>query len=694
MNKIQNLLLQSTKYTDIILAVLIICIIALMILPLPPFLVDALIAANLSIAVTLLMLSLYIPSALSLSSFPTLLLFTTLFRLALNITTTRQILLYAYAGEIINTFGNLVVAGNFVVGGVIFLIITIVQFMVIAKGSERVAEVGARFTLDAMPGKQMSIDADLRAGAIDIDEARRRRNNVEKESQLYGAMDGAMKFVKGDAIAGLIVTGINILGGIAIGSMQKGMPVGEALQKYAILTIGDGLISQIPALFISITAGIIVTRVSNEDSPHLGGDIGTQVLAQPKALAIGGAILLSFALIPGFPKIQFIGLGLVIGGIGYTLYKRSQSGEALETAGGGMPAMAAAGDKRPPRQETEGEDFSLTIPLLIDVSANIRDYIQPEVLNNELVRVRKALYYDLGVPFPGIHLRFAEDMEPNRYTIMVQEIPMSEGQVIPGKLFVREAEDNLRIMGIEYEKGADFLPDLPTLWVDGSKRSLLQSAGIPFMDVPQVLTYHLSFILKKHADDFIGLQETKYLLDHMEERFGVLVKEVQRILPVAKITEVFQRLVQEEVSIRDLRTILQTLIEWGQKEKDVVLLTEYVRMGLRRFISYKYSGGQNILASYMFDPGLEEVVRKAIRQTSGGSYLALDPDTSRRIVQAVQREVGDFTQNPQKPVLLISMDIRRYVKKLIEMEVSELPVLSYQELTPEITIQPLGRVNM
>ncbi|CAM2005093.1 type III secretion system export apparatus subunit SctV [Acanthopleuribacter pedis] len=693
MNKLQSIILKATRYNDIVLAVLIIAIISLMILPLPPFLVDALIACNLAIAVALLMLSLYIPSALALSSFPTLLLFTTLFRLALNITTTRQILLYAYAGDIIDTFGNLVVAGNFVVGGVIFLIITIVQFMVIAKGSERVAEVGARFTLDAMPGKQMSIDADLRAGTIEMEEAKRRRNNVEKESQLYGAMDGAMKFVKGDAVAGLIVTAINILGGLAIGVMQKGMTAGDALQKYAILTIGDGLISQIPALFISICAGIIVTRVSDEDSPHLGGDIGAQVLAQPKALAIGGAILLAFALIPGFPKLQFIGIGLIVGGVGYTLYRQELSG-VVPSETPGMPAMNKAGEKKPPRQNDDGEDFSLTIPLLIDVSANIKQYIQPDTLNAELVRVRKALYFDLGVPFPGIHLRFADDMRPNSYTIMVQEIPMSEGTVFPNKVFVRDSEENLKIMNVPYKKEKPFLPELESLWADKAMVDQLNKAGVPYMELPQILTYHLSFILKKHASDFIGLQETKYLLDHMEERFGVLVKEVQRILPVAKITEVFQRLVQEEVSIRDLRTILQTLIEWGQKEKDVVLLTEYVRMGLRRFISYKYSGGQNILASYMFDPALEETVRKAIRQTSGGSYLALDPDTSRKITQAVKKEVGDINLNPQKPVLLISMDIRRYVKKLIEMEVPGLPVLSYQELTPEITIQPLGRVYL
>jgi type III secretion protein V len=692
LSSIQDLILTITRYNDIILAALIVAIISLMILPMPTPLVDALIATNMGLAVTLLMLAIYIPSALSLSTFPSLLLFTTLFRLALNITTTRLILLNADAGAIIRTFGTFVVAGNFIVGGVVFLIITIVQFLVIAKGSERVAEVAARFTLDAMPGKQMSIDADMRAGTIDMEEAKRRRSSVEKESQLYGAMDGAMKFVKGDAIAGLIITAINIMGGISIGTLQKGMTAAKAVQTYAILTIGDGLVSQIPALFISITAGVIVTRVSTEDSPHLGGEIGTQVLAQPKALLIGGILLILFSLIPGFPKLQFIVLGVAVGGVGFVFSRVSR--KSTEDEEPAIPALAAAGEKPRPRRVREEEEFSLTVPLLIDVAASVQQAIRPEILNEEMVKVRRALYYDLGVPFPGIHLRFNENLDHGDYIIMLQEIPMSQGKLVPGRLLVRESEENLEIVDIPYETGTKFLPDVPTIWVDQRHKERLMSAGIPFMEPPQILTYHLSFILKKHAGDFIGLQEVKYLLERMETRFSELVKETQRVLPMQKITEVFQRLVQEEISIRNLRSILQALIEWGQKEKDVILLTEYVRMGLKRYISYKYSGGQNMLAVYLFDPSVEEAVRKAIRQTSGGSYLALDPQTSKNLVDAIKKEVGDVRQNPQKPVLLTSMDIRRYVRKLIEIEVFELPVLSYQELTPEITIQPLGRINL
>jgi type III secretion protein V len=682
--------LKMTRYNDIFLAILVVSIISLIVLPMPTPLVDGLIATNLGLAVTLIMLAMYIPSALSLSTFPSILLFTTLFRLALNITTTRLILLDADAGKIINTFGNFVVAGNFIVGGVIFLVITIVQFLVIAKGSERVAEVAARFTLDAMPGKQMSIDADLRAGVIDMDEAKRRRGNVERESQLYGAMDGAMKFVKGDAVAGIIITAINILGGIAVGVLQKGMEIDGAVQTFSILTIGDGLVSQIPALFISITAGIIVTRVSSEEPGHLGGEIGVQVLRQPKALVLGGVVILAFALVPGFPKMQFVVLGTFVGAVGF-LIRRAAVPEG-EEAKGFLPAMAPAGGKRAPGRAVEGEEFAVTVPLLIDVAASIQEAIRPRELNEELVKVRKALYFDLGVPFPGISLRFNDALDGGVYVILVQEVPMSQGRIAPGRLFVRETEENLRILGIEYETGGGFLPDLPTVWVDEGLRDRLDRAAIPFMEPTRILIYHLSFLLKRHAAEFIGLQETKYLMDRMEERYPELVRESQRVLPVQKIAEVFQRLVQEEISIRNLRTILQALIEWGQKEKDVILLTEYVRMSLGRYISYKYSAGRNILGVYLFDPDVEETVRKAIRQTTGGSYLALDPRAARDLVAAIRKEVGDLAGTAQKPVILTAMDVRRYVKKLIELEIPDLPVLSHQELDREITIQPLGRI--
>ncbi|MEO1525604.1 MAG: type III secretion system export apparatus subunit SctV [Planctomycetota bacterium] len=694
MSKIEAFIHRLTRYTDILLAGLVIAIIGLMILPLPTVMVDMLLAINLGIAVTLMMMSMYINSVLAFSTFPTLLLFTTLLRLSLNITTTRLILVKADAGEVIETFGQFVVAGNLIVGVVIFLIITIVQFLVIAKGSERVAEVAARFTLDAMPGKQMSIDADMRAGVIDIDEARARRSEVEKENQLYGAMDGAMKFVKGDAIAGLIVTAINIVGGITVGVLQRGMEVGDALTKYSLLTIGDGLVSQIPALLIAMTAGIIVTRVSTDESAALGGDIGTQILNQPKALVIGGVMLFLFAFIPGFPKPQFFILGAVLGAVGFTMSRPQTEGNDPEDHP--VPAVAAAGKKPSPtkRGSETTDDFSLTVPLILDVPACLEDSIDPAVLNEELIRVRRALYNDLGVPFPGIQLRYNDGLDAGMYRVLLQEIPVVVGQLRPGSVLARENEDNLNVLGVEFESGKQFLPDVPTLWVSESDSERLRQAGVPFLDTPKILTHHLAHVLKKYAGDFLGLQETKFLLDNMEASHSEVVKEVQRVLPIPKIAEVLQRLVQEEVSVRNLRTILQALIEWGQKEKDSVLLVEYVRSSLKRFISYKYSGGQNILAVYLLDPDVEETIRKAIRQTSGGSFLALDPATTKRFVDSVKRNVGDLTKSTQKPALLTSMDVRRYIKKIIEMEVPELPVLSHQELTEEITIQPLAKVSL
>jgi type III secretion protein V len=593
------------------------------------------------------------------------------------------------------------VQGNFVVGAVIFLILTIVQFLVIAKGSERVAEVAARFTLDAMPGKQMSIDADMRAGVIDIDQARERREKVTKESQLYGAMDGAMKFVKGDSIAGLIVTAINLVGGIGIGVGQRGMSAGEAVMKYGILTIGDGLVSQIPALLISITAGIIVTRVTTDDSDHLGGDIGDQFLARPKALFIGGVLLVLFGLIPGFPKPQFFTLAVIAITIGYTLMKMQGDEDEEETAEDQLAAaFAPAEDRDKPKEKkkkkkmTDVEEFSITVPLLIDLSEDIRTLINAEELNEEVIQVRRALYFDLGVPFPGINLRFRDDMEPYTYTVMMQEVPVSKGWMMPKKVLVRETGEHLNVVNIPFEEGKPFLPGLKSIWVEERYVPELDKSGMSYMSVSRVLAYHLSFVLKRHASDFIGIQETRYLLTQMEKSFAELVKEMQRIMPLQKISEIFQRLVQEHVSIRNLRTVFEAFVEWGPKEKDTILLTEYVRGALRRQISFYYTRGQNTLPVYMLEPDCEDVIRGAIRQTSSGSYLALDPATTAKFVKTVKDEAGNLHEMPNPPVLLTSMDIRRYVRKLIEGELYELPVLSYQELVPEITVQPLGKIGI
>ena len=397
-----------TSRNDLILAFFLVAVIFMMILPLPTWLVDALIGINMTISAILLMVAMYLPSPLAFSSFPSVLLVTTLFRLGISIATTRLILLQGDAGHIIFTFGNFVVGGNLIVGLVVFLILTIVQFVVITKGAERVAEVAARFSLDAMPGKQMSIDGDMRAGTIDMEEAKRRRNIVEKESQLYGAMDGAMKFVKGDAIAGLIIVAVNLLGGIVIGTMQRGMTAADAAKTYSVLTIGDGLIAQIPALFIAICAGMIVTRVQSGDGPsNVGKDIGQQILAQPRALMIAAAVALGMGLIPGMPLAVFLTLAVVVGGIGFVLMRgmrkvvNDKTGEVTE-----VPAMAAAGEK-PKKKSVDGsEEFAPTVPLLMDVSTSLQKAFDADMLNESLLKIRRALYFDLGVPFPVIQLLF------------------------------------------------------------------------------------------------------------------------------------------------------------------------------------------------------------------------------------------------------------------------------------------------
>ncbi len=697
--QLQHRLTFLAQRTDLLLSVFVVAIIFMMILPMPTGIVDVLIAGNMTIAVILLMVAVYLATPLAFSAFPAVLLLTTLFRLALSVTTTRLILLQADAGAIVTTFGNFVVGGNLVVGLVVFLIITIVQFIVITKGSERVAEVSARFSLDAMPGKQMSIDGDMRAGVIDMDEARRRRSLVEKESQLYGSMDGAMKFVKGDAIAGLVIIVVNILGGLSIGTLQEGMSGGEALQLYATLTVGDGLVAQIPALFIAMTAGIIVTRVTTEDSDNLGRDIGTQVGQEPKALLVAAAMLIGFALVPGFPALVFLILALLLAGLGFWLL-RARAREATGQAGvAALPATRAASQPQQRRggdskKLSEPEDFSLTVPLLIDLAGALQARLPVAELNDELVRVRRALYLDLGVPFPGIHVRANEALDADDYHIYFQEIPVAQGRVRADRLLVRDRVDNLELFAIPYTPDDPFLPGVKTLWVESRHQPLLAQGGLAYLDGSGILGYHLSVILRKYADSFIDIQETRFLMDQLEPRCGELVKEAQRILSIQKITEILQRLVSEDISIRNLRAVLQALIEWGQKEKDTVLLTEYVRGSLRRYISYKYSAGHNILPAYLLDPDVEETIRNAVRQTSSGSYLALEPAASQRFVARVKDSVGDLTQQTSRPVLITSMDIRRYVRKLIEPELFELPVLSYQELTQEINIQPLARVSL
>ena len=683
---------------DVILAVFVVSVIFMLIIPLPTLLVDFLIATNISISVILLMVAVYLASPLDFAAFPSVLLITTLFRLALSISTTRLILLQADAGRIVETFGNFVVGGNLVVGLVIFLILTIVQFVVITKGAERVAEVSARFSLDALPGKQLSIDADMRSGAISLEDARRLRERIQRESRLYGSMDGAMKFVKGDAIATLIVVFVNLLGGLAIGTLQRGLPLNEAISIYSILTIGDGLIAQIPALFISITAGIIVTRVADEsdESANLGRDISAQVGKQPRALLVAACMLVVFAFVPGFPAPVFLVLAAALGTPAALAVRAARSQatlkqeEALAPSEVAEPVDSSAGAFSASRDEI----FAPTVPLMVELGSTAAALASGGKLRDEINKARLAVYYRLGVSLPVIETRAGRALEGNRYRIFVGEIPAAEGSLQGDSLFVLDREENLRLFNIPFTEGESPVAGVQGLWVARDQETALKAGGVRYKEPLAFIAWHAETVFSRHAADYIGVQETRRILERMESEQGELVKEAQRALPVQTLAELLRRLVQENVSIRDLRQIFGAIVEWGSREKDPILLVEHIRGSLARQISYQYSSGNNILTAFLLDAEVEETVRGAVRQTSGGSYLALKPEIARRIVAEIEKRTSGARGGDAPAVLVTEMDLRRYIRRLIEQEIPDLPVLSYQEIAPEITLQPLDRITI
>ncbi len=687
--------------SDLLLALFIIVIIMMIIIPLSHTVLDCMIALNFCVSIVLLMVALYIPKAVNLSIFPSLLLITTLFRLGIEISATRLILLDASAGAIIQTFGRLVVGGNFVVGGIIFLIITIVQFIVVTKGAERVAEVAARFTLDAMPGKQMSIDADMRSGVIDANQARELRLMLTKESQLYGAMDGAMKFVKGDVIASIVIAIINIVGGLIVGSAMHGMSLYQAAQVYTLLSIGAGLVTQIPSLLISMTAGIVTTRVSSEKKDsHLGKEITSQLLGQPKGIMIAGFVIFMMGWVPGFPRIIFFPISILLGGVGaFTWYKDRRGGGTTTT--GGMVSSAKMQTDVEGHSVVRGgvDDYALTLPVILEVGKNLSAAIKKDrqgatFVDDMIPKMRHALYQDLGVRFPGVHVRTdSPTLEPDEYSIFLNEVPVLRGKILESFLLTNENPDNLKRYNIPFTTTKN-TSGQPSIWVDTKYQEIMQKAGIKFWKPLDVMILHLSYFFKQHASDFIGIQEVRGILEFIEKSYPDLVKEVTRLVPLQKLTEIFKRLVQEQISIKDLRTILEALSEWAQTEKDTVLLTEYVRSSLKRYISYKYSLGQSVLSVYLLDPEIEDMVRGAIKQTSAGSYLALDPDSVQLILHSMRNTIVPTPVGGQTPVLLTAIDVRRFVRKLIEGEFPEMAVVSYQEIVPEIRIQPLGRVHL
>ncbi len=698
----------SKRYADILLAGLVVGVVGMMIIPLPTMLLDLLLVLNISISVSMLMISIYIANALKLASYPTIILVTTLFRLALNVSSTRLILLNADAGHVIEAFGKFVVRGNFVVGAVIFLILTLIQFLVVAKGAERVAEVAARFTLDAMPGKQMSIDADLRAGAFDLDEARRRRADLNRESQLFGSMDGAMKFVKGDAIAGLIITVINIIAGIIIGVTMMGFTASEAIQRYGILTIGDGLVSQIPALLGSMTAGLIVTRVGGEDeNSNLGQDIASQVLAQPKAFAISAGLLCGIGLVPGLPTVPFLIMAAGIGSMAYALMRAKSDPEGGDFAAPNQ--VQAKGEEvrqkqieAARRQEGQSQQMlPVVTPIALEVAGNLIPLVEDAGSGNKFLgemvpMMRDGLFYELGVKFPGIRVRGNEtDLAAGTYIIMVNEIPLISGNVGLDKVLVNDTVDRLTLLNIQGEEAVNPANGSECAWIPEEYASIAEQAGLTTWDASGYMVLHLSSVLRKNSAEFVGIQEVQNMLEQLEQAFPALVKEVvPKAVSPFQLTDILRRLVEEEISIRDLRSILQALAEWGQVENDTVMLTEYVRNALKRYISHKYTRGGNTLVVYLLDPQIEETVRGSIQHTQSGSYLALEPEITQEILSAVRGEVGNLPPTAQNPVILTTMEIRRYFRKLVELEFPHLAVLSYQELSPDMNIQPIARITL
>nr|WP_260602261.1 type III secretion system export apparatus subunit SctV [Variovorax sp. MHTC-1] len=667
-------LVNAGRYNDLLLAGLLVVVVALFVLPLPTPLLDFLIACNLAISLVLLIVAMYVPSALSLSTFPSLLLFTTLFRLALNIASTKLILLQANAGHIIDTFGKLIVGNNVVVGGVVFLIIAIVQFIVIAKGSERVAEVAARFALDAMPGKQMSIDADVRAGVLSSVQAQKRRQLLEQESQMHGAMDGAMKFVKGDAIASMVIALINILAGIAIGTLMHDMSLGGALQRYAILTVGDGMVSQIPSLLVSIAAGIVITRVGTGErrDAQLANQIGDQLMAHPRALIIAGLAVASFLVVPGFPKWVFGLLAAILLGLGFTMRMLRRQRNTPDWI---SHREGVASD------ESES-DHAIAAPLAVRLSSGLRGLVDRHVLDSHLSTVKTAVESDLGPIFPRLQLGYWDLPAPYDYQVLVHDVAVARGTLRPGWQMLDPSET--AAAPADAEVAEPFGPFARVLWVPRA------DADLKTWNSEEVIGLHVDHAVRRNARELIGLQEVQRLLHSVQRDAPELAAEVSRVASAQRIAEVLRRLLQEGIPIRNLHAIFESLAIWAAKEQDSIALTELVRIDLGRYITSRYVGANRQLEAILFESSLLERVQNAVERSPRGNLLLLSPAVTQDIREQVRRILGS-TAN--RVVAIASSDVRRYVKTLIEPVAPTLPVLSYQEVDEDVALQPVGWVT-
>jgi len=680
-----------TKNMDIIFALMVVGIIVMFIIPLPTMLLDMLLAANITFSMVVILVSIYTTEPLDLSVFPSLLLFATLFRLGLNVSTTRLILGQGYAGEIILSFGDFVVGGNYVVGLIIFLILVIIQFVVITKGAERVAEVAARFTLDAMPGKQMSIDADLNAGIIDEHEAKREREKIRQEADFYGAMDGASKFVKGDAIAGIIITFINIIAGLVIGMLQQNMGFGQAAETYILLTVGDGLVSQIPALLISTATGMVVTRAASDN--NMGNEMTEQLLKQPKALFIASAVLMILGFVPGLPTIPFLVLAIFIATMGYLIIRTAEVERPKKKEKEKKPDLSP--EEKQEMKEQEIKQLIKVDKLEIEVGYNLISLVLPEQGGDFLDRVaniRKQIAMDLGIILPPVRIVDNLQLQPNTYKIKLQGVEISEYQLFADKYLAMDPGDTFEdIEGIDTEEPAF---GTPAIWIEAEQRERAEMANYTVVDPGSVMATHLTEIIKSHAYELLGREEVKKLIDNVKEENEAVVDELMPdLMNLGEIQKILQNLLWENIPIKNLVLILETLADHAARTKDQTILTEYVRQGLSRQISKQFTDQENNLNVFTIDPQKEEKLANSLEQSDQGNYLSLQPAEAQNLINNIVQQAKQLLEKGKEPILLTSPMIRRPIKEMVHRTFSDLTVLSFNELESDVDLQVQGVVK-
>ncbi|WP_256081754.1 type III secretion system export apparatus subunit SctV [Massilia sp. YIM B04103] len=676
------------KRAELFAAGLVIGIVFMLALPMPVWLLDILIACSLGASALIVIVAMYMPGPTAFSTFPAVLLLTTLFRLAISVSTTRLILLEADAGHIVETFGNFVVGGNLVVGLVIFLILTVVQFIVITKGSERVSEVSARFSLDAMPGKQMSIDSDLRAGLLTAEEAKEKRAHLGQESQLHGAMDGAMKFVKGDAIAGICIVAINLVGGISIGIVQRGMDAGQAMQVYSILTIGDALIAQIPALLISLGAGMITTRVGGDgdgEKTNIGQDIVAELFKEPKALLTTAAIMLLFSVIPGMPMAVFLilALGLAVSGLVGILKPLADAERE----------RASVEKERQNASIVDLTNFSATTPFILRMPESMRGTPEAEAIRVAVRVMRNGMLERRGIPdLKPIEFDFHATVPEGRVLFLMAEVPLVDEEIRLGWGVTQEAAARLEELGFSAQAALIAGSRRQRNWVRIEDEAALAAAGVQYQRWEAVFSGDIEVEMLRNCQMFVGVNEVIRFTRWAERRYPELGKEVGKAVTLPRLTEVVQRLTREGVSLRNARLLLETTLDWAPRERDPDVIADYVRLALKRQLCFEVARN-GLIEVILLSPELEDMLRNAMRQTSQGSYLDIEPETEQMILNRLGELSNSVSSPVAPPVLVTAADIRRSVRKLIEEEFFPVPVFAFSELTQHLKIQPVGMIE-